>query len=232
MTENTSFQTSDMPLFRVLLADADQSIAKEMAGTLAPMPGSIEITRDGISLVERVLAGTIDLVVSDITLPLLSGLEALQQLRQKGSTVPFIVLSAHSEPAITREALLSGCNGYVIKQLAGEELCRAIDAVVRGYRYLSPRALTAIMLAPPPTHRLSRRQAQIINCVADGFRTLDIASSLGISPRTVECHRQALLRLFGVHNSIALIREAEKHGIVRQGMARRMIEVSMGPALS
>ena len=232
MTENTSFQTSDMPSFRVLLADADQGIAEEMAGILAPIPGSFEVAHDGISLVKRVLTGAIDLVIADITLPLLSGLQALQQLREKGSTVHFILLSAHSEPAITREALLSGCNGYVIKQLAGEELCRAVEAVTHGYQYLNPSALTAIMLAPPPTHRLSRRQGQIINCVADGFRTSEIASSLGISPRTVESHRQALLRLFGVHNSIALIREAEKQGLVRQGMARRMAEVSMDPALS
>jgi len=232
MTENTSFQTSDMPSFRVLLADADQGTAQEMAGLLAPMPGSFEIAHDGISVVKRVLTGAIDLVIADITLPLLSGLQALQQLREKGSAVHFIVLSAHSEPAITREALLSGCNGYVIKQLASEELSRAVEAVTHGYQYLSPSALTAIMLAPPPTHRLSRRQGQIINCVADGFRTSEIASSLGISPRTVESHRQALLRLFGVHNSIALIREAEKQGLVRQGMARRMAEVSMDPALS
>ncbi|KLD66200.1 response regulator [Dyella japonica] len=232
MTENTSFPTSDTPSLRVLLADADQGIAEEMAGVLTPIPGSFEIAHDGVSLVKRALTGAIDLIVSDISLPLLSGLQALQQLREKGSTVHFILLSAHSEPAITREALLSGCNGYVIKQLANEELCRAVEAVVHGYQYLSPSALTAIMLAPPPAHRLSRRQGQIINCVADGFRTSEIASSLGISPRTVESHRQALLRLFGVHNSIALIREAEKQGLVRQGMARRMADVTMDPALS
>jgi DNA-binding NarL/FixJ family response regulator len=232
MTDHSSFQTRDLPSLRVLLADADQSVAEGMADTLSPVIGSYETANDGISVVKRVLTGAIDLVVSDITLPLLSGFQALQQLREKGSSVPFIVLSAHGDPAVTREALLSGCNGYVVKQLVSEELCRAVEAVVHGYQYLSPSALTAIMLAPPPAHRLSRRQGQIINCVADGFRTAEIATSLGISPRTVESHRQALLRLFGVHNSIALIREAEKQGLVRQGMARRMTEVSLDPALS
>jgi len=232
MTDNTSFQTGDKPSLRVLLADANQSIAEEVAGMLAPFSGSLEITHDGVSLVKRVLTDTIDLVISDVTLPILSGLQALQQLRKKGSAVSFIVLSAYCEPAVMREALLCGCNGYVIKQVASEELCRAVEAVLHGYQYLSPGALTAIMLAPRPVHRLSRRQEQIINYVADGFRTTEIASSLGISPRTVESHRQALLRLFGVRNSIALIREAEKHGLVRQGMARRMAELSMEPGLS
>jgi len=232
MTDHSSFQTKDLPSFRVLLADADQRFAEEMADMLSPVIGSFEIAHDGITLVKRVLTGAIDLVVSDITLPMLSGFQALQQLREKGSSVPFIALSAHGDPAVTREALLSGCNGYVVKQLVSEELCRAVEAVAHGYQYLSPSALTAIMLAPPPTHRLSRRQGQIINCVADGFRTAEIAASLGISPRTVESHRQALLRLFGVHNSIALIREAEKQGLVRQGMTRRMADVSLDPALS
>lgn len=232
MTDRSSFQTGDLPSFRVLLVDADQCVAEGMAETLSSVIGSFEIANDGISLVKRVLTGTIDLVVSDITLPVLSGFQALQQLREKGSIVPFIVLSANGDPAITREALLSGCNGYVVKQLVGDELCRAVEAVMRGYQYLSPSALTAIMLAPPAARRLSRRQGQIINCVAEGFRTSEIATSLGISPRTVESHRQALLRLFGVHNSIALIREAEKQGLVRQGMARRMAEVSLDPALS
>lgn len=232
MSDISTFKADDPPSLRVLLADADQRMAEELAGTLTPVMGSVEIAHDGISLVNRALAGTFDLVVADIALPLLSGLQALQRLREKGSTVRFILLSAHGDTSITREALLSGCNGYVIKQLVREELCRAAEAVVHGYQYLSPSALTAVMLAPPVAHRLSRRQGQIINCVADGFRTSEIASSLGISPRTVESHRQALLRLFGVHNSIALIREAEKQGLVRQGMARRMGEVSMDPALS
>lgn len=232
MSDISTFKPDDPPSLRVLLADADQRIAEEMAGTLTPVLGSVEIAHDGISVVNRALTGAFDLVVADIALPLLSGLQALQRLREKGSAVRFILLSAHGDTVITREALLSGCNGYVVKQLAREELCRAAEAVVRGYQYLSPSALTAIMLAPPVAHRLSRRQGQIINCVADGFRTSEIASSLGISPRTVESHRQALLRLFGVHNSIALIREAEKQGLVRQGMARRMAEVTMDPALS
>lgn len=232
MKDNASFQATGVPALRVLIADGDASQAQAMADTLSPIVESFEIAHDGYSLVKRVLTGAIDLVVSDITLPLLSGVQALQKLREKGSSVPFIALSAHSDPTVTREALLSGCNGYVIKQLANEELCRAVEAVVHGYQYLSPSALTAIMLAPPLAHRLSRRQGQVINCVAEGFRTAEIASSLGISPRTVESHRQALLRLFGVHNSIALIREAEKQGLVRQGMTRRMAEMSLDPALS
>lgn len=232
MKDDALFEAGHLPAVRVLLADADQRVAEDMADLLAPLLGSCEVAHDGISLINRALAGGIDLVVADTALPMLSGLQALQKLRERGSSVRFILLSTAGDTTITREALLSGCNGYVVKQQAGEELCRAAEAVMRGYQYLSPAALTAIMLAPPVAHRLSRRQGQIINCVADGFRTSEIATSLGISPRTVESHRQALLRLFGVHNSIALIREAEKQGLVRQGMSRRLTEMPLDPALS
>lgn len=232
MRDNLPFHTIDTSAFRVLIADADRCQAEAIAGTISAVMGSFDIAIDGCSVVNQVLTGAIDLVISDISLPLLSGLQALQRLRERGLSIPFITLSGNSDPSVTREAMLSGSNGYVIKQLADQELGRAVIAVMNGYQYLSPGALTAVMLSPPLSHRLSRRQRQVINCVAEGLRTSEIAHSLGISPRTVESHRQALLRLFRVHNSITLIREAEKQGLVRQGMASRMAEMSFDTALS
>ncbi|WP_445143599.1 response regulator [Dyella sp. Tek66A03] len=202
---------------RLLLADDHRCIAEGLAGLLAPITDSVAIVHDGESLVETVLAGSIDMVVSEIGLPALGGVQALGKLRTQGCHVPFIVLTTHDEPLIVRQALESGANGYVLKQSASAELYAAIAAVAGGEHYISPSLMASLLQEPVLSRKLTHRQRQVIDRMAGGRRTTEIAAELGISIRTVESHRQALLGLLGVHSSVALIREAERLGLIAPG---------------
>lgn len=199
----------------VLLADAHRCIVEGLASVLQPSVGEVTIVHDGEALVRRVMQGGIDVIVSDIAMTGMTGLQALRKLRAKGSRVPFIVLSMHDEPLIVREAMQYGAAGYVLKQSASSELCDAIAEVRQGNNYLSPSLMASLIQAPAATHKLTRRQREVIERMAEGRRAAEIAGELGISVRTVESHRQSLLDMFGVHSSIALVREAERLGLIR-----------------
>jgi DNA-binding NarL/FixJ family response regulator len=202
---------------RLLLADDHRCIAEGLAGLLARLTDSVTIVHDGVALVDRVLEGGIDVVVSEISMPVLGGLQALRKLRSQGYRTPFIVLTSHDEPLIVREALEIGANAYVLKQSVSGELYSAIASVAHGEHYVSPSLMASLLQEPVNSRRLTHRQRQVIDRMAEGRRTTEIATDLGISVRTVESHRQALLGLLGVHSSVALIREAERLGLITTG---------------
>lgn len=199
---------------RVLLADEHRCVAEGLAGLLAKRTDSVRIVHDGEALLLAALAGEVDLVITDIALSPFSALHALRRLRRQGCEVPVIVLSTHGEPLIVREAMQAGANGYVLKQSTSGELYSAMEAVSAGHQYVSPELMASLLQAPEAAHHLTRRQRDVIQCMAKGQRTSEIAATLGISVRTVESHRQALLDLLGVHSGVALIREAERLGLI------------------
>jgi DNA-binding NarL/FixJ family response regulator len=199
---------------RVLLADEHRCVAEGLAGLLAKRTDSVRIVHDSEALLLAALAGDVDLVITDIALSPFSALHALRRLRRQGCEVPVIVLSTHGEPLIVREAMQAGANGYVLKQSTSGELYSAMEAVSAGNQYVSPELMASLLQAPEAAHRLTRRQRDVIRCMARGLRTSEIAATLGISVRTVESHRQALLDLLGVHSGVALIREAERLGLI------------------
>lgn len=199
---------------RVLLADEHRCVAEGLAGLIAKRTQSVRLVHDGEALVSSVLAGEVDLVITDIAMPPFSGLQALRRLRQQGSTVPVVVLSTHNEPLIVREAMKAGANGYVLKQSPSSELFDAMIDVCAGNQFISPQLMAPLLDTPDSLRRLTRRQREVIESMAKGKRTIEIAAQLGISVRTVESHRQSLLDLLGVHSSVALIREAERLGLI------------------
>ncbi|MET3654822.1 response regulator transcription factor [Dyella japonica] len=224
---NPKFFTKDLAslTWRLIIADGHRCVAEGISGILLPHVKSVDIAHDGSSLVEKVMVGPVDLVISDIAMPILSGLDALRRIRELGSSVPFLVLSAMDDPKMVREAMRLGSSGYVVKQSSCEELYAAILAVMGGKLYVTPRLVIETIDVGVPVHQLSRRQRQVIDHLAGGLRTVEIAELLHISPRTVENHRQALLDMFGVHNSISLLREAERQGVIRP-IATRPVEDS------
>ncbi|WP_198651421.1 response regulator transcription factor [Dyella sp. C11] len=199
---------------RILLADEHRCVAEGLAGLLAKRTASVLLVHDGEALMEAVLAGQVDLVITDIAMPPFSALQALKRLRRQGSTIPIVVLSTHSEPLIVREAMQAGANGYVLKQSPSSELFTAMVEVIAGNQFISPQLMATLLAAPESLHRLTRRQREVIESMARGKRTSEIAADLGISVRTVESHRQSLLDLLGVHSGVALIREAERLGLI------------------
>lgn len=198
----------------MLLADEHRCVAEGLAGLLAKRTDSVRVVHDSEALRVAALRDEVDLIITDIAMAPVSALHALRRLRRQGCTTPVIVLSTHGEPLIVREAMQAGANGYVLKQSTSTELYDAIAEVTSGNQYVSPELMASLMQTPEATHRLTRRQRDVIACMAMGKRTGEIAAELGISARTVESHRQALLDLLGVHSGVALIREAERLGLI------------------
>jgi DNA-binding NarL/FixJ family response regulator len=214
MKTSSSKHSKTTRKLRVLLADEHRCVAEGLAGLLAKQTDSVRVVHNGEALMLAALSGEVDLIITDIAMPPFSALQALHRLRKQGCQVPVIVLSTHGEPLIVREAMQSGANGYVLKQSASSELYAAMAEVIAGNQYLSPELMASMLQAPEAAHHLTRRQRDVIEGMAKGRRTSEIAAELGISIRTVESHRQALLDLLGVHSGVALIREAERLGLI------------------
>ncbi|WP_201401364.1 response regulator transcription factor [Kaistia sp. 32K] len=175
----------------------------------------LPLVADGLRLVEVAMNGAPDLVITDISMPSASGIEATRRLRAAGATVPILFLSMHTEPAMVEEAFRAGAQGYVVKSMAGDDLLRAMRDVLRGGTYVSP-SLWSRCARNEAAPKLTARQREVLDLLVSGFRSREIATKLNLSVRTVEAHRQALLSIFDVRNGIELVREA---GRLRIGAA-------------
>lgn len=197
----------------VVVADHHRVVAEGVAALLGPCVRSTALVHSAAALFERVAPGVI--VVGDIDLPDMPGLDPLRRLAGRRDDIRFIVLSGHDEPLVVQDAMQAGAWAYVLKQSPRGELLDALQDVVEGRRYLSPGLMAALVNAPPPVHRLTRRQREVLERMARGLRATEIAVELGISVRTVESHRQSLLDLFHVHSGVALVRDAIRMGLIR-----------------
>lgn len=198
---------------RVLLADDHQIVAEGIARLLAENYELLAILADGAGLVDATLEERPDIVVADIAMPDMSGIEALRQLRAAGSLVPVVFLTMHNEPVMVEEALDAGARGYVLKAAAGEELLKAMREVLAGGAYVSP-SLMGNLVRRSSTPALTARQRSVLELLAEGLRSREIAERLGLSVRTVEAHRHALMQALGARNSIELVREATRLGLI------------------
>ncbi len=195
---------------RVLLADDHAIVAEGLARLLEERYELVGAARDGLQLVELARRLRPDVIVSDIAMPGLSGLEALRRLRAQGDETRFVFLTMHADPQLADEALRAGASGFVLKHCAGEDLVGAIEDVVRGGTYVTPRVGREDEGVPP---RLTPRQRQVLRLVADGKPMKEIAAILGVSLRTVETHKYEMMRVLRVQSSAELVRWAVRHGL-------------------
>jgi DNA-binding NarL/FixJ family response regulator len=165
-----------------------------------------------------------DLLVMDLDMPKMSGLETLQEIKRRCPEVRILVLTAYEDEEHVRASLKAGGNGYLLKDSSFDELVMAIKRVLKGEIYVDPAALTPLVegyLHWSKTResisnlRLSKRQRQILGLIVDGYRSRDIAKELGISPKTVDKHRSNVMKKLDVHSVAALITLAVKEGIPR-----------------
>ena len=204
---------------RVILAD-DHTMVRE--GIALLLPSDVELVAtvaDGRELVEAARRLRPDVVVADLTMPGMGGLDALRQLRSEGLETRFIVLTVHADPAIAAEALQAGAAGFVVKHAAGEELLQALRQALAGRTYLTSlvsgdvvRRLARGEHAPGST--LTARQREVLRLLAEGQRVKEIAATLGISVRTVETHKYEIMHQLEVDNTVDLVKFAIRHGIV------------------
>ena len=193
----------------MLDADPDISVVGESAEGL-----------ETVSLVEKLQP---DLLVVDVMMPGLNGLEVARQVAKRSPSTRVIILSMHSDEAYVLQALKNGVLGYVLKESSAEDLIRAIDDVSRGLVYLSPplsqRAIESYMnraqeTASGPYSKLTNREREVMQLTVDGLTNAEIAEKLSISPRTAETHRANLMRKLDVRTQTELLRLAYRTGVL------------------
>ncbi len=207
---------------RVLLADDHRMVAEGLKGVLADEFEVVGVVDDGRAMVAAANKLRPDVVVADISMPHLNGIDALPRLKKDNPDIKVVFLTMHQNAAYARRALEAGAAGFVVKHSAPEELVIAIRAALKGKTFITP-ALTEDVLesvqhgskgANDPSASLTPRQREILQLLAEGRSAKEIAETLAISPRTVEFHKYQMMETHGFHNSAELIHFAIKHGIV------------------
>jgi two-component system, NarL family, response regulator NreC len=204
---------------RVILADDHVMVAEGLSRLIGEVADLVGQVSDGLQLIECARRLRPDIIVSDITMPVMSGLDAMRQLKAERSTARFIFLTIHTEAGLAAEALRAGASGYLLKHAAGEELLEAIRTVFAGRTYLTSHIAKDVLWsiahsADTREHLLTSRQREILRMLAQGKRMKEIATELKLSVRTIEDHKSQLLQALGVNSTADLIKFAIKHGLV------------------
>jgi len=208
---------------RVLLADDHLMVAEALKSLLTPEFDLVGVVEDGRALLEA--AGTLrpDVIVADVTMPHLNGIDALIHLRQAGDQTPVVFLTMHRDVNFARRALDAGASGFVLKHSAPAELVTAIRAALEGKTYLTPQLAGEVLEAmkqdpehagDDPVDALTPRQREVLQLLAEGRSAKEIAASLEISARTVEFHKYQMMETLDLHTNAELIHFAIKHGLV------------------
>jgi Response regulator containing a CheY-like receiver domain and an HTH DNA-binding domain len=190
-----------------------------LAYLLPPEMDLVATVADGRELVEAIRRLQPDVVVADVTMPELGGLEALRIVRQERLHARFIILTVHADPSLAAEALRAGAMAYVVKQAAGEELVEALRLAVANRTYLSPLVSGDVVRrlvegATSPGETLTGRQREVLRLLAEGRRVKEIALQLGLSVRTVETHKYEIMHALEIDNTADLVRFAIRRGLV------------------
>ena len=209
---------------RVVLADDHRIVAEGIRSLLESEYEVAAVVEDGRALLKAVEDLRPDAVVADVSMPLLNGIEATEQLRRSGSTVAVVFLTMHPDVSYASRALASGGNGFVLKHSAPSELLTAVSEALAGRTYVTPRVAEELKRlkgdvasdpsAADPVGRLTPRQREVLQLVAEGRSAKEVANILNISPRTAEFHKYRLMEQLSVTTNAELVQYAVRHGLV------------------
>jgi len=204
---------------RVLLADDHAIIAEGLARLIGDAADLVGQVNDGVRLLEEARRLRPDIVVTDVTMPGMSGIDAMRRLKAEGSEARFIFLTIHTEARLAAEAMRAGASAYLLKQAAGTELFDAIQAVMSGRTYLTPLITGDVLRnlttpADAAERELTPRQRDVLRLLAQGKPMKEIAAELDISVRTVENHKAHLQQVLSLGSTADLVRFAIKQHIV------------------
>jgi DNA-binding NarL/FixJ family response regulator len=206
---------------RVLLADDHQMLVDALKSVLEPRCEVVGTATDGRSLLDAAEKLRPDVIVLDIAMPQLNGLDAGRKLQQKMPAVKLIFLTMNEDPYLVGEAFRAGASGFLLKQAAGFELIDAIEKVLKGGKYLTPRAakgLTSISLREPKSREHapgpSGREREVIQLLAEGRTMKEAASVLKITTRTVAAHKYHAMELLQIKTNAELVQYAIKSKII------------------
>lgn len=207
---------------RVLLADDHTFVLegfKKLLEEQCDLVGSVE---DGRALVEAAVKLQPDLVILDISMPRLNGIEAAKKLKKQLPGVKLIFVTMHADSAYVNEAFKAGASGYLLKRSAATELGQAVQSAMSGHFYVTPliaKDVVSFFLKPgqtplPTIDDLTTRQREILQLVAEGFSAKEIADQLKVSHRTVEFHKAKVMEQLNLHTTADLVKYAIAHGLV------------------
>jgi DNA-binding NarL/FixJ family response regulator len=207
---------------RVLLADDHRVVSEGLKRLLADDFELAGVVEDGRALVAAAKKLKPDVIVADITMPHLNGIDAMAQLKKDNAQIKVVFLTMHQDPAYARRALEAGAVGFVVKHSAPAELVMAIHAALKGQTFITPALASDVLRqarhepreTDDPGQLLTPRQREILQLLAEGRSAKEIALTLAISPRTVEFHKYQMMEAHALHSNAELIHFAIKHGIV------------------
>ncbi|MBN1830365.1 MAG: response regulator transcription factor [Deltaproteobacteria bacterium] len=209
---------------RVLIADDHKIVREGLMSILEKEPGIDVVAMADNGKTALQLAGELrpDVAVIDIAMPEMNGIEAIRRISGQNPEIRILALSMHSARRFVVEALSAGAKGYILKDCASDELVRAIRVVAGGETYLSPK-ITGIIVRDYvkrlpesqslPSSLLSNREREVLQLIAEGQGTKEVAFALGVSVKTVETHRQQIMKKLNLHNVAELTRYAIREGI-------------------
>ncbi len=208
------------PIARLLIADDHKLLADACKNMLEPEFQVIGIETDGRALVQAAFTLKPDVVIADISMPLLNGLDAGEQIKKKLRAVKLIFLTMNNSAEVAAEAFRRGASGYVLKQSAAEELLAAVRNVVRGQSYLSPLIAKETVsyllnrgksLSDQP--RITKRQSEILQLLAEGMSMKQVANVLELKPGTVAFHKYRMMETLGFKTNAELLEYAIKRNM-------------------
>jgi DNA-binding NarL/FixJ family response regulator len=213
-----------MNQIRVLLAD-DHSLFRAGIQALLTHLDGVQVVGEadtGHKAIELVRSRTPDVVLMDIAMPEMNGLETSARVTKEFPGVRVIMLSMHAGEEYVMQALRAGASGYLLKDAATSELELAVRAVARGETYLTPtiskRVIDDYLMRTTgtnsPTDQLTKRQREILQLIAKGYTSKEMAQMLNLSPKTIETHRTQLMKQLDIHDVAGLVRYAIRVGLV------------------
>lgn len=215
--------TPARPPARILLADDHALVRSGVRMIIDAQPDLTVVAEvsDGAAAIERLLQGGIDLVILDVSMPRMTGLQAAREIGRRWPEVAMLILSMHDNEQYLFEALKLGAAGYVHKSVADRDLITACRAALRGEPFLYPGAMQAIIRDYVSNGRestsaavLSPREEEVLKLIAEGHSGKEIADMLFVSPKTVERHRANILEKLGMRDRLELTRYAIRTGLI------------------
>ncbi len=207
-----------IPVTRVVVVDDHPMVAEGIEAILQSYDDITVLATlsDGQQMIDRLESLSPDVILMDLNMPGLGGLSATEMILERRPETRILVLSMHDSPEYIETALSHGARGYVLKDVPTDEIKQAIDAVMRGERYLCTGAEGALVPRDGGTHeQLTNREQMVLLQLAQGRSNKEVALALDISVRTVETHRKNIKRKLGISSTAGLTRYALEHGVLQ-----------------
>jgi DNA-binding NarL/FixJ family response regulator len=207
---------------RILIADDHQILAEGVRSLLEPEFEVVAVVSDGRELVAAARKHQPDVIVADVAMPSLNGIEAAAQLREHGIKAKVVILTMHREVAYAHRAMEAGAVGSVLKHSAASELVTAVREAIQGKTYVTPMIAGELLESYrngdsthiDPWHHLTPRQREVLQLFAEGHSAKEVAGILKIATRTAEFHKARVMEVLGLQTTTELVQYAIRHGII------------------